>query len=113
MGEAAVVVGAELLQHGVGLGQSCRPGEAKFADQTVLTGAPGTLDAALGLGRVGGDLRDAEFLEGASQLGGRLFSGELFGQGPVGIIALEDGVAITVRLRGTPCRVIRACKARR
>ena len=66
MGEAAVVVDAEVLQHGVGLVQSGSPGEAKFADQTVLTGAPDPLDAAFGLGRVGGDLRDAEFCEGAS-----------------------------------------------
>ena len=77
-------------------GQSGGVGEAKFADQTVLAGAPGALDAALGLGRVGGDLLDAEFFESASQLGGRLFSGELFGEGPVGIVALEDGVAVAV-----------------
>ncbi len=76
--------------------QSGGAGETKFADQAVLTGAPGALDAALGLGRVGGDLLDAEFVEGASQLGGRLFSGELFGQGPVGIVALEDAVAVAV-----------------
>ena len=34
--------------------------------------------------------------ESASELGGRLFSGELFGEGPVGIVALEDGVAVAV-----------------
>ena len=33
---------------------------------------------------------------GASQLGRRLFSGELFGQGPVGIVALEDAVAVAI-----------------
>ena len=53
-------------------------------------------NAALGLGRVGRDLLDAEFFESASKLGGRLFSGELFGEGPVGIVALEDAVAITI-----------------
>ena len=95
-GEALVVIGAEAGEHGVGLGQSGGVGEAKFADQTVLAGAPGAFDAALGLGRVGGDLLDAEFFEGASELGGRLFSGELFGEGPVGIVALEDGMAVAV-----------------
>ena len=35
-------------------------------------------------------------VERASELGGRLFSGELFGQGPVGIVALEDGVAVAI-----------------
>jgi hypothetical protein len=52
------------------------------------------------LGRVGGDLLDAEFFEGASELSGRLFSGELFGEGPVGIVALEDGVAVAVEAEG-------------
>jgi hypothetical protein len=95
-GEAAVVVGAEVFQHDVGLVQSGGLREAKFADQAVLAGAPGALDAALGLGRVGGDLLNAELLENASQLGGGLFSGELFGQGPVLVVALKDGVAVAV-----------------
>ena len=82
-GEALVVVGAEAGEHGVGLLDGGGVSEAKFADQAVLTGAPDALDAALGLGRVGGDLLDAEFVEGASELGGSLFSGELFGEGPV------------------------------
>ena len=56
----------------------------------------GARDAALGLGRVGGDLLNAEFLESPPQLSRRLFTGELFGQGPVGIVALEDAVAVAV-----------------
>jgi hypothetical protein len=63
-GEALVVIGAKAGEHGVGLVQGGGAGEAKFADQTVLAGAPGALDAAFGLGRVGGDLLDAEFFEG-------------------------------------------------
>jgi hypothetical protein len=66
-------VGAEVFQHDVGLVQSGGLREAKFADQAVLAGAPGALDAALGLGRVGGDLLNAELLENASQLGGACF----------------------------------------
>ena len=89
--EASIVVVAETVQHGVGLLQSNGMGEAKFADQAVLQGAPGALNAAFGFGRVGGDLGDAELLEGAPKLGGRLFSGEFFGDGPVGIVALKDG----------------------
>src|SRR5208283_3661914 len=95
--EALVVVGAEAVEHGVGFGQSGGAGEAEFADQAVLKGAPGALDAALGLGRVGGDLLDAKFFEGASELGGSLFSGELLGEGPVRIVALEDAVAVAVK----------------
>jgi hypothetical protein len=75
-------------------------GETEFADQTVLAGTPGALDAALGLGRVGGDLLDAEFFESATQLGGASFSGELFGQGPVGIVALKDAMAVAVEAEG-------------
>jgi hypothetical protein len=71
-------------------------GEAEFADQAVLAGAPGPLDAALGLGRIGGDLFDAEFFEGASELCGSLFSGELFGESPVRIVTLEDGVTVAI-----------------
>ncbi|HEY4933107.1 MAG TPA: hypothetical protein VII23_16195 [Terriglobales bacterium] len=75
------------------------------SDPAVLAGAPGALDAALGLRRVGGNLLDAEFLQGASQLGGRLFASELFGQGPVGIVALEDAVAVAVEAEGYAMRV--------
>jgi hypothetical protein len=90
-GEALLVIGAEAGEHPIGLFQSGGAGEAKFADQTVLASAPDAFDAALGLERIGGDLLDAEFFQDASELGRRLFSGELFGQGPVGIVALEDG----------------------
>ena len=48
-GKALVVVGAEASEHGVGLRQSGGAGETKFADQTILAGAPGALDAALSL----------------------------------------------------------------
>jgi hypothetical protein len=58
-GEALIVVGAEAGKPGVGLRQGGGAGEAKFADQAVLTGAPGALDAALGLRRVSGDLLNA------------------------------------------------------
>ena len=47
--------------------------------------------------RVGGDLLDAELVESAPELGGRLFSGQWFGQGPVGVVALEDAVAVAVK----------------
>ena len=33
-------------------------------------------------------------------MGGALFAGELFGQGPMGIVALEDAVAIAVEAEG-------------
>ena len=112
-GEALVVIGAKAGEHRIGLFQSNGLREAKFADQAVLAGAPSTLDAALGLRRVGGDRLDAELVEGTPELSGRLFSGELYGEGPVAVVALKDGVAIVVRLRGRPWTMIMACTARR
>src|SRR5678810_969037 len=94
--ETLVVVEAEPGQDRVGLLQGGGVDEAEFADQAVLTGAPDAFDAALGLGGVGGDLLDAELVESASELGGGLLAGELFGKGPAGILSLEDAVAITV-----------------
>ena len=95
-GEAPIVVGAEAVEHGVGLGQGGGLSETKFADQAILTGAPDALDAALGLRGMGGDLLDAELLESASELSGSLLAGELFGDCPVGIVTLEDAVAIAI-----------------
>ena len=99
-GEALVVVGAEAGEHVVGGVKVAGLSEAEFADQAVLAGAPGALDAAFGLGRVGGDLLDAEFFQSPAQMGGALFPGELFGQSPVGIVALKDAVAIAVQAEG-------------
>src|SRR6476646_9386069 len=50
----------------------------------------------LAWGGVGGDLLDAELVESASELGGGLLAGELFGEGPAGIVALEDAVTVAV-----------------
>jgi hypothetical protein len=50
-GEALVVVGAEGGEHEVGMCEDGGLSETEFADQAVLTSAPGALDAALGLGR--------------------------------------------------------------
>ena len=44
-------------------------GEAEFLDQAVLEGSEGALGAAACLGRVGGDVFDAELVEGAADLG--------------------------------------------
>src|SRR5579863_8864832 len=99
-GEALVVVGAEAGEDLVGGVEIASLGEAEFADQAVLAGAPGALDAAFGLGGVGRDLLDAEFLQSPALLGGALFAGELFGHGPVGIVALKDAVAVAVDTEG-------------
>jgi hypothetical protein len=76
--------------------QSGSLGQAEFADQTVLAGAPKTFDASLGLRGIGGDLLNAEFFESASEMGWSLSTGELLGDSPMGIVTLEDAVAIAI-----------------
>jgi hypothetical protein len=95
--EALVVVAAKSGEHGIGLLQGSGVSQTEFADQAVLAGAPQALDSSLGLGRIGGDLLNAEFCQGASEMSGGLLTGELFGDGPVRIVALEDAVAIAVK----------------
>src|SRR6202049_1067216 len=98
--KAMIIIGAEASEDLVGGVEIAGVSEAELTDQAVLAGAPDALDAAFGLGRVGGDLLDAEFLQSPSQMGGALFTRELFGQGPVGIVALKDAVAIAVQAKG-------------
>ena len=62
-GEALVIVSVEAGEDLVGGVEIAGVGEAEFADQAVLAGAPGALDAAFGLGREGGDLLNAEFFQ--------------------------------------------------
>ena len=65
-------------------------------DETILEDAPEAFDAALGLRAVSGDEGDAELLEGAAELSGLAFAGELFFDRPVVVVADEDTAAITV-----------------
>jgi hypothetical protein len=61
---------------------------------------PETLDTAFGLGTASGDEGNAELLEGATELRGLAFTGELFFDGPVVIVADEDTAAISVESQG-------------
>ena len=69
-GEASVVVGQVALFDeavcGLDPGDA---GEAEFPDEAVLEGAEGALGSAARLGRVGGDVLDAELVQGAADLG--------------------------------------------
>ena len=95
-GEAAVVVGEEETEHGVGGVQVAGLSQTKFAAQTILEHAPERFDAAFGLGTAGGDEGDAELLEGATELGGLTFAGELFFHRPEVVVADEDTAVIAV-----------------
>ena len=95
-GEAAVVVGEEQAEHGIGGAQIASLSEAQLAAQTILEYAPETFDAAFGLGTASGDEGDAELFEGASELGGLTFSGELFFHRPEVVVAHEDAAVIAI-----------------
>ncbi len=53
----------ESRQDAIGLIQRSRLGQAEFADETILKGAPEAFNAAFGLSRVDGDLLDPKFFE--------------------------------------------------
>src|SRR5579863_4813422 len=94
--EAAVVIGDELPQYGVGRVEIAGSRQAEFAGEAVLQHAPEALDAAFGLGALCGDEGDAELLESAAELSGLTLAGELFVDGPVIVIAGEDAAAIAI-----------------
>src|ERR1700733_11571445 len=63
-GEALVIVDAEAGENLVGGVEIAGLGEAEFADQAVLAGAPCALNAAFGLGSIGGFLLGAVLVLG-------------------------------------------------
>src|SRR5579863_3817696 len=99
-GEAAVVVGDKAGEHGVGRVQITGLGQTEFAGEAVLQHAPEAFDATFGLGTAGGDEGNAELFQSASELSGIALAGELFGNGPGVVVALEDGAAIAVEGQG-------------
>jgi hypothetical protein len=98
--EAAVVVGEELSQDGVGGVDVGSFGEAEFAAQAVLEDTPEAFDAAFGLRRLRGDEGDAELRESAAEWGRLALAGEFFFERPVRIAANEDATAVAVESGG-------------
>jgi len=70
--------------------------QRELGDEAILQGVPEAFDAALGLGRVRGDIADAELPEHRAEVGGVLRALELFLEAPVGVIADEDAEAIAI-----------------
>src|SRR5689334_13632812 len=97
--EAAVVVGQEMAQHGIGANQIGSASQAEFAGEAILKSAPETFDAPLGLRRVRSDVGDAELRQGPAELSGLAFAGELFCERPVIVVADKDAVAIAVETK--------------
>jgi hypothetical protein len=100
LGKAAVVVGEIGLQERVGRGHGRDRVEAQLRDEPILEGGPEPLDAALGLGRVRGDVADAQVPQDLAELGRMLGPLELFLETPVGIRTDEDVEAIAVERDG-------------
>ena len=96
-GKAAVVVGEKEAQHGVGGVQIASLSQAEFAGETILEHAPESFDAALGLRSAGGDEGDAQLLQGAAELRGLTFAGELFFHRPEVVVANEDAAVVAVK----------------
>lgn len=94
--EALVIVGPEAAKDLVGGVEIRSASEAEFAGEAILKGAPEAFDAALGLGSLGSDVGDAEWIQGADELGELTVVGELFHHRPVVVVANEDAVTIPV-----------------
>ena len=68
--EAGIVAWEKALEHALRVGERAGVREPEFDHEAVLEGAEETLDPALALGGGGGDPADAEFMQGAADLGG-------------------------------------------
>lgn len=96
-GEAGVVAGEKSIEDALRVRQRAGLGKAQLDHEAILEGAEEPLDAAFSLRRPGGDPANAEFVQGAADLGGLGPASELFAQGQGGAwIAVKDAVAIRV-----------------
>jgi len=95
-GEASIVAGEKSPQDALRVRERAGVLEAEFADEAILEGAKEAFDATFGLRGVGRDPADAEFVEGAAELGTVPVAAELLGQGERAALGLEEGMAISV-----------------
>jgi len=101
LGEAGVeTIEVDGLQPGVGL---IDPGDVRqghLGDEAILEGSALALDAALPLGREGGDGFRAQFLKDPSDVSREAYAGQLFLMAPVVIVTEESAVAVLIDGRG-------------
>ena len=94
--EASVVVRqVDLLKEAAGLGHVGDAGEPEFLGQALLHGGEHALRAPPGLGRVGGDVLDAELVKRATDLGRIVLVHRAFGLGGAPVVAAAVGVERT------------------
>lgn len=97
LSEASVVAREKPAEHALSLRERARLGEPELDDKAILEGAEEPFDPPLRLRRPRADPTDAEFLEGAPDLGGLGPALELLGHGERGAgITVEDPVAVGV-----------------
>src|SRR5262249_37482222 len=99
-GEAAVQVGEERGEEGVGGFEGGDAAQPQFADEAVLQGLPEPFDAALGLRGACGDEPDTELAQDAAEVRGILGAVQLLLESPVGIVADKDVEAIAIQGQG-------------
>lgn len=99
--EVGVVAWEKPIEHALGLRERTRLRETELDDEAILEGAEEPLDPTLRLGGVRANPADAEFLEGAANLGRLGPALELLGQGQRRArIAVEDPVTVRVGRTG-------------
>lgn len=96
--EAAVEVGDEVGQEGLGGLNGGDPAQPEFGHQAILEGLPQALDAALGLRTLSGNEADRQLAQHVAELGGMPRARELLFDRPVGIVADKDGETIAVEV---------------
>src|SRR5207237_194830 len=74
--------------------------ERELGDEAILLDLPRALDAALRLGRAGGDVADAELFEDVPEVRGVALPGQFFLDRPVAIVPYGDAGAIAVEAQG-------------
>src|SRR6266481_849346 len=99
-GEAAIIVGEELGEEGIGGLESGDAAQPQLADEAVLQRLPEAFDAALGLRGARGDEPDAELAQDAAEVCGVLGAAQLLREGPVRIVADKDVEAIAIEGQG-------------
>jgi hypothetical protein len=102
MGKAAIEVGEERGEEGVGGLEGRDALKPELDDEAVRQRAPEALNAALRLGRAGRDVADAEVVQDAAEVGRVLRALELFLERPVPVVADEDVEATPYSASGNP-----------
>jgi hypothetical protein len=102
LGKSAAVGSQVGGQEGLGRREGVDLAEAELGDEAILQGGPPAFDAALRLGRVGGDVSDAKIPEDLAEVGRMLRALQFLLERPVRVVPHEDAEAIPGEGHGQP-----------